>query len=406
MRGPRWLLGRAIDLRAWRPSHAAYIWRHAAGPRAGVGTAGAGSEADSEPRIAEAAAWLARAQEATGDGGVAGRYRLDGGWTSSYPETTGYLIPTFLRLEATGWPGFEARARRAVDFLLGLQLPSGAFPGGEVAENLTEPSVFNTAQILHGLLAWAAHTGDSRTRTAAETAGAWLVSVQDDDGAWRKFVYRGIPTTYVAHASCWLAEAGRQLYRPDFLAAAGCHLDWVLGRQDPATGWFDLCGFSEADHRARRSVTHTIAYTVWGVLFAAEVLGRDDGIAAATRAAEAIGHRLAADGRLAGVLDHEWRAHADWTCVTGNCQMALVWQRLARRRDVSGDFEAWAGRALDLAASSQSLSSRNGGIRGGLPGSDPVWGDYIYAAFPNWAAKFFIDGQLARLETSAPSGRG
>lgn len=399
MRGPRWLLGRAIDLRAWRPSHAAYIWRHAAGH---------GVEGDLESRIAEAAAWLARAQDAAGDGGVAGRYRLDGGWTSSYPETTGYLIPTFLRLEATGRPGFEARARRAVDFLLRLQLPSGAFPGGEVAENLTEPSVFNTAQILHGLLAWAAHTGDSRTRTAAEAAGAWLVSVQDDDGAWRRHAYQGVPTTYVAHASCWLAEAGRQLDRPDFLAAAGRHLDWVLGHQDPSSGWFDLCGFSAADHRARRSVTHTIAYTVWGVLFAAEVLGRADGIAAATLAAEAIGRRLAADGRLAGVLDHEWRAHANWTCVTGNCQMALVWQRLSRRGDVperSGEYEAWAGKALDLAASSQSSTSRNGGIRGGLPGSDPVWGDYVYAAFPNWAAKFFIDGQLNRLNSHDPSAR-
>jgi hypothetical protein len=289
-----------------------------------------------------------------------------------------------------------------VDFLLGLQLPDGAFPGGEVAENLSEPSVFNTAQILHGLLAWAAHAGDATTTTAARAAADWMVSVQEGDGAWRRHVYRGIPTTYVAHASCWLAEAGRQLERPDFLAAAARHLDWVLGHQDPATGWFDRCGFSDADHRERRSVTHTIAYTIWGVLFAADVLGREDGIAAARRAAAAIGRRLAADGRLAGVLDYEWRARADWTCVTGNCQMALVWQRLARREGAHGELESWAATALDLAARSQSLSSRNGGIRGGLPGSDPVWGDYIYAAFPNWAAKFFIDAQLARLGEGAP----
>jgi len=397
MRGPRWLLGRALDLRAWRPSHAAYVWRHSLG-HTGKDLEG---RADVGRRVDEAAAWLARAQEATGDGGVAGRYRLDGGWTSSYPETTGYLIPTFLRLEATGRAGFEERAVRAADFLLGLQLPGGAFPGGEVRENLSEPSVFNSAQILHGLLAWAAHANDERSRDAAEAAAAWLVSVQDEDGAWRRHVYRGIPTTYVAHASCWLAEAGRQLERADFLAAAGRHLDWVLGHQDPDTAWFDLCGFSAADHEARRSVTHTIAYTVWGVLFGAEQLGREDGIAAAVRAATAIGRRLEADGRLAGVLDHAWRPRADWTCVTGNCQMALVWQRLARLDAARAtDYEAWAGLALDLAARSQSLTSRNGGICGALPGSDPVWGDYIYAAFPNWAAKFFIDAELARLQGS------
>ncbi|MGD8495337.1 MAG: terpene cyclase/mutase family protein [Gemmatimonadales bacterium] len=408
MRGPRWLLGRALDLRLWRPAHAAYVWRRAG--RRGGAPLGPG---DSRRRIAEAASWLTRAQDATGDGGVAGRYRLDSGWSSSYPETTGYLIPTFLRLHAGGHSGFEERAERALDFLLRLQLPSGAFPGGEVAENLSEPSVFNTAQILHGLLAWAAHTGDAATGEAAGRAGEWLVSVQDEDGAWREHVYRGTPTTYVAHASCWLAEAGRQLDRPEFLAAAGRHLDWVLGHQDPATGWFDLCGFSEADHRARQSVTHTIAYTVWGVLFAAEVLHRDDGIAAARRAAEAIGRRLASDGRLAGVLDHEWRPRADWTCVTGNCQMALIWQRLARRAGATGeageagggataDYQSWARRALELAAGSQSLTSAEDGIRGGLPGSDPVWGDYIYAAFPNWAAKFFLDALMNEEDAVSP----
>lgn len=395
MRGPRWLIGRALDLRVWRPSHAAYVWRHSFGHGDRDGPSEPAS--NTEGRIDAAAAWLARAQEAAGDGGVSGRYRLAHGWSSSYPETTGYLVPTFLALEASGRAGFEARAARAVEFLLDLQLPGGAFPGGEVQENLTEPSVFNTAQILHGLLAWTAHTNDARTRAAAEAAGAWMASVQDDDGAWRSHVYRGIPTTYVAHASCWLAEAGRQLDRADFLAAAGRHLDWVLGHQDPETGWFNLCGFSVADHQARRSVTHTIAYTVWGVLFGAGLLDRADGITAAARAADAIGWRLMEDRRLAGVLDYTWRARAHWTCVTGNCQMALVWQRLALLDGGrAAEYRSWAGRALDLASRSQSLTSRNGGVRGGLPGSDPIWGDYIYAAFPNWAAKFFIDGQLAR----------
>jgi len=36
-----------------------------------------------------AAEWLASAQDVMSDGGVAGRYRLAGGWTSSDPETTG-----------------------------------------------------------------------------------------------------------------------------------------------------------------------------------------------------------------------------------------------------------------------------------------------------------------------------
>src|SRR5947209_20474550 len=38
--------------------------------------------------LRDAAQWLASAQDSQADGGVAGRYRLDRGWTSSYPDTT------------------------------------------------------------------------------------------------------------------------------------------------------------------------------------------------------------------------------------------------------------------------------------------------------------------------------
>ena len=90
-----------------------------------------------------AATWLERAQDAGGDGGVAGRYSLHTGWTSSYPETTGYIIPTLIRLsDALGEPRLRERARRGVNFLLSVQLECGAFPAMEIADNRTEPSIF------------------------------------------------------------------------------------------------------------------------------------------------------------------------------------------------------------------------------------------------------------------------
>src|SRR5579864_7322892 len=44
------------------------------------------------------AAWLCRAQDmsTTHDGGVAKNFNLRTGWTSSYPETTGYIAPTMI----------------------------------------------------------------------------------------------------------------------------------------------------------------------------------------------------------------------------------------------------------------------------------------------------------------------
>src|SRR5688572_32751169 len=74
--------------------------------------------------------WLKAAQDATGNGGVSGRFHLGTGWSPSYPETTGYIIPTFLRLaDRKRDSELIARAERMVSFLLGVQYPDGSFPG-------------------------------------------------------------------------------------------------------------------------------------------------------------------------------------------------------------------------------------------------------------------------------------
>jgi folate-dependent phosphoribosylglycinamide formyltransferase PurN len=385
------LARQARDAGIWRPSHARLLLEQVA-DRGRNGRAGY----TDEDHLQAAAAWLERAQDATGNGGVAGRYRLGSGWTSAYPETTGYIIPTFLALAAEpGGERFRERARRAVEFLLALQLPSGAFPGGEVASGTQAPSFFNTGQILTGLAAWHQATGDARAIEAARRAGDWLVGLQDADGAFRRHLYHDIVTTYGAHASCWLAELGRHAGEPRYLEAARRHVDWVLTHQDAETGWIDLCGFLPEHHRARRSVTHTIAYTLCGVLTTAALTGHARAAAAVERAAIAIARRLELSGWLPGVLDSRWRGAASYSCLTGNAQMALVWLTLFER---GGDtrFLNAALKAIDLVKRAQPMASGDPAIRGGVPGSDPIWGDYIRMAVPNWSAKFFIDALLQK----------
>src|SRR5262245_41833752 len=74
-----------------------------------------------ERAISEAAKWLGRAQDRSrsADGGVARHYSLIDGWSTSYPETTGYIVPTMLAL------GERERARRMLDWLVSIQFPEG-----------------------------------------------------------------------------------------------------------------------------------------------------------------------------------------------------------------------------------------------------------------------------------------
>jgi folate-dependent phosphoribosylglycinamide formyltransferase PurN len=385
----RRLRGLAIQSAAWRPGNAEYLLSQTVNRSRNAQAAY--TDAD---HILAAAQWLERAQDATGDDGVSGRYFLNQGWSSSYPETTGYIIPTFLRLsEELSAPHFADRARRCVDFLERVQLSSGAFPGRELHENRTEPSIFNSAQILTGLVAWHRATGEPRALAMAHRVTDWLVSMQDEDGAWRKHSYNDVPVSYTSHASCWVAEMGAHVRSDRYLESAHRHLRWVLSQQDRETGWFRRASWTEQD--SARPVTHTIAYTVWGVLHGSLIVGDDEGVAAARQAAAAIARRLELSRRLPGLLDPQWRAAASWTCLTGNAQMALVWLKL---HELDGD-PRWvnaAVKALDHVKRAQPMTHRDPGIRGGIPGSDPAWGEYLRLALPNWSAKFFIDAMYAK----------
>lgn len=373
---------------AWRPSSAELLLRDRRRAPA--------SDRSDAAHLRAAADWLAQAQDATGDGGVSGRYFLAKGWSASYPETTGYIIPTFLALaEELADTTWRERAERAVAFLLPLQLGDGAFPGGEIDENTTAPSVFNTGQILNGLVGWHAATGDDRVADAARRAGRWLSGVQEDDGSFRRHTYLDIATTYHAHATCWLADAALAFDDEEMAGTVRRHVAWCLAHYDKAARWLDRSGFTADDHAARRAVTHTFAYAMFGVLHASQRLGIEDGVAmvrdVASRCADVVLER----GTLPGFVDAAWEAPARFTCLTGNVQMALVWQRL---HEMTGDNRLLkaADVVIDEVKAAQPMESRDVGIRGGVPGSHPAWGVYIPLALPNWAAKFFIDALLVR----------
>lgn len=391
MAGLRDLVRGARAGKIWKPANARLV-----APQIFRSRRSRGRVFSDHEHLLAAVDWLRLAQDVSGDGGVCGRYHLGRGWTSSYPETTGYILPTFLTLaDRLGDDDFRRRAGMAADFLLPLQLPSGGFPGLEIADNRSEPSPFNTAQIIHGLVEWHKHGGDERVLRALLRAGEWLVSIQDPDGAWTRHFYENTAGAYSAHLSCWLVDLGKHTGREDFLKAGHRHMDWVFRHYDAQTGWFDLSGFTPEDHAARRAVTHTIAYTLWGVLHACEGLGRAEGRPAVEKASEGIIERLDQERWIPGILDWQWRGQSSFACLTGNVQLALIWFRLfeANRQERYRDA---AVRAIELVKQAQPLTHSHSGIRGGIPGSDPVWGDYIPMALPNWAAKYFIDAMLKK----------
>ena len=144
-----------------------------------------------EAVIASCIQWLCRAQDksASQDGGVARDFSLLQGWATSYPETTGYIIPTMIAMaQRDGDARLHERARRMLDWCVAIQFAEGGFQGGKIDAKPRVPVTFNTGQILIGLAAGAAEYREPRYLDAMHRAASWLRDSLDDDGCWRKFL--------------------------------------------------------------------------------------------------------------------------------------------------------------------------------------------------------------------------
>jgi len=352
---------------------------------------------DPEHALRAAAEWLARAQDATGSGGVSAHYdAAKRKWVGAYPETTGYIIPTLFRYaEFCGDTVWRERAIRMAAWESDIQLPDGGVRAGTMDAVQVVPTIFNTGQVLFGWLAAWQQAQDARFRDSLVRAADWLAAAQDPDGAWRRFASpftgHGL-NTYNTRVAFGLAEAGKALGEQKYVDIAVRNVEWALTQMHP-NGWLENNDLENNSH----PLTHTIAYATRGILEVGLIASNAAFVDAAAHIARAVARTQRDDGALPGRLDAEWRAAARWTCVTGNAQMAIVWQRIAHEAGDRSLLPA-AGKANRFNMSVQDLSTPDPGIRGGIPGSHPRGGGYMTDRYPNWAAKFFMDALMLQLE--------
>jgi len=339
-------------------------------------------------------AWVCAAHDAASDGGVAGWYNLVRGWGGSYPETTGYFIPTFLHYGTTmGEPEATQRAIRMANWEIDVQLPSGAVRSGAMGSKVG-PAVFNTGQVLFGWVAAYQATGDERYRQSASQAARWLLERQDLDGAWRRdlsVLTTSRVQTYNARAAWGLVLAGHALGEERWIDAGLKNCDWTVAQQQ-TNGWFAHNSFSDTED----PLLHTIGYVLEGLLGVGQILGCERYIHATVVGMAPLMEIYRQTGTFKGRYDQNWNATVSWRCLTGEAQIALVLQRLAT---ITGEiaYGEVAQSLLQDLARLQDTESRYPETYGGLSGSEPLWGGYGPFNYPNWAAKFFIDALLLHL---------
>ena len=351
--------------------------------------------------IDAAMVWLGLAQDrsASSDGGVARHYSLVSGWGTSYPETTGYIVPTMLaNFRLRGNHFARNRAKRMLDWLASIQMPCGGFQGGTIGSAPVVPVTFNTGQILLGLASGVREFG--QYREAMRRAADWLVATQDSDGCWRKH-----PTplavagekTYETHVAWGLLEAARIEPDRSYAQAALANVRWAIGFQRD-NGWLDRCCLTDPT----QPLTHTLGYALRGIVEAYRFSKDESFLRAAQKTADGLLQTLRNDGFLPGRLRSDWSPAVDWTCLSGTVQIAHCWLLLyeitgeSRYRDAGFAANSYIRRTMKLDGPPET--------RGAIKGSFPVSGQYRPYEYVNWACKFFVDANMLEKELRERSG--
>ena len=345
--------------------------------------------------IGKAVSWIQRAQDANAPlGGVS--YFFDTGldqWNGQdYQEVTGYIIPTIYdtakaSTDPTVQANLRARAKKMADWEVSVQASNGSFQ-----------FVFDTGQVIEGLVRAYQETGSTVYLTAATRAGDWLVGQQSSDGTWPND-FNSFPHAYHSRVDRNLLYLWQVTGNSNYFNAAVKNLDWVVAQQQP-NGWFADAGIAQSENS--NPLTHTISYTTEGLLDSGltinTVTGGTSGntyINAAKKAADALLLRQNPNGSLTG-----GNYFSDWTpavadqCLTGSAQTAIVWMKLYKHSaDQGSPNKTYLNAAMQLNQYLLSVqgNSSDPGIDGGLPGSDPISGNYMPNLVLSWATKFLID---------------
>ena len=340
--------------------------------------------------------WLAKAQDEYGDG-VSNVFYFHTGWGVGYPETSGYIIATFLAYaDYSGDNSYLERAKRIAQWEINIQPESG---GVLSSPDRPETRVFNTGQVMLGWCALYSRTQEDSYLKAATRAGEYLLRLQEEDGSWVSDTYCGA-RTYHARVDWALVRLFNLTGDIRFLNAAKLNLKWVVSQVNNK-GWFAKCGFNEDE-----PITHVIEYTLGGLL-GCYVEGRAQitdlkildlvELAAQNLIASIESNSVKGiAGMVPASFDSDWVGNCKNSCLTGNSQIASMLYRLTHITN-NMEYKKFADIILSATKTTQYTGEGFLDIRGGIPGSYPISHGYVPNGFPNWAAKFFADALLMKL---------
>jgi len=329
--------------------------------------------------------WLVLAQKMSADGGVSASYSLFFGWQPSYPETSGYIIPTLLDYyKITRDKIYRDVSKQIVEWECEIQLENGAFQGNTLNKKV-KPTIFNTGQVIFGLVRGYKEFQDKKYLDCAIKAGSFLLENMDDNGNWKKFTYNNIHHTYNVRVAWALLELYLVTKDEKYKTSAIRNLEWAL-KQIDKNFWIRNNAFKTNQN----PFLHTISYSIRGFLESGIILEDNRFKEVALKASEQLLNSFKKKHFLSATYNSNWYSTDYYRCLVGEAQLSIIWLKLYQLYKNIHFFNAAITINQEL-KKNQVLDKYIRDIDGAVKGSHPIWGKYLIFSFPNWATKFFCD---------------
>ncbi len=336
--------------------------------------------------------WIEESFNSTKDGGSSAGYIFSSGWKSSYPETTGYLIPTLIKyFNLTNEANWKDLAINAADWLLSIQDKTGGWQGLQVDEKC-ETRVFNTAMIIEGLKEIYKLNNNEAYFNSIQTATNWIIGTIENNLFIKNNVVGGGAFDSLVCYCLLLDKSKYNLTKESELKVLSV-LDSICSLQQENFS-FKRCCF-EMDEKM---LLHHLGYTLDGLLLSSKISGENKYYETAFDTCSKLLSLFEVNKYLPALLNSDWTYYKDLgnkssQCLTGNSQIAICFMRIYQYQ---GDlrFLNAALKLIDIVTSISNYKSNNRGISYGVAGSYPINGIYHQYQFVNWGAKYHVDSIL------------
>lgn len=360
-----------------------------------------GHQRSTEEALDNTIEWILNSFAVNGDGGSSAYYSLATGWKASYPETTGYIIPTLYDYyRYSNDENVLQIAKNAADWLLSIQSSEGGWQGLQVDVNYSL-RVFNSGMILDGLIATYKNTNNSKYLEAGIRGAKWVVSKMDNKGFFSdNNVYGGgaFDTLVLAGVLMVLQYMEDNDEKVFILNKVKFSLE-VHGALQKENGSWGNCKC----HVKSTMLLHHIAYTLDGLIICSDIIGNEKYYKKAKITARKLLSIFEVHGELASFYYLNWEPYKDIKnnknsiCLTGYAQISIVFQKIYRKENDLRYLNA-ALKINDILNRITNFNSKNKGLKYGVPGSYPIYGDYQKYQLVNWAAKYFAESLLLSMD--------